>query len=102
MHAKPHGLLATSSCAWPALPLCQVSSSFSGGGFISRFWVLCPAGDAWVHLLAKLMVSSEEVAATVISRQPSGEAPSGSGGLCVRACRQCSAQGRDVALHMFQ
>lgn len=31
------------------------------------------AGDAWVHLLAKLMVSSEEVAATLISRQPSGE-----------------------------
>jgi hypothetical protein len=26
-----------------------------------------------VHLLAKLMVSSEEVAAAVISRQPSGE-----------------------------
>lgn len=31
------------------------------------------AGDAWVQLLAKLMVSSEEVAATLISRQPSGE-----------------------------
>ena len=30
------------------------------------------AGDAWVHLLAKLMVSSEEVAASLISRQPSG------------------------------
>ncbi|KAL4440500.1 hypothetical protein ABPG75_003513 [Micractinium tetrahymenae] len=26
--------------------------------------------DAWVHLLAKLMVSSEEVAATLISREP--------------------------------
>jgi hypothetical protein len=26
-----------------------------------------------VHLLAKLMVSSEEVAASLISRQPSGE-----------------------------
>ncbi|PSC71851.1 phosphatase 2C 22 [Micractinium conductrix] len=29
------------------------------------------AGDAWVHMLAKLMVSSEEVAATLVSRQPS-------------------------------
>lgn len=36
------------------------------------------AGDAWVQLLAKLMVSSEEVAASVLSRQPSGE----------RACRR--------------
>lgn len=31
-----------------------------------------PAGEAWALLLAKLMVSSEEVAAAVVSRQPSG------------------------------
>lgn len=67
------------------------------------------AGDAWVHLLAKLMVSSEEVAATLISREPSSEhglnSQQGPGrgihlGLCMHlrhGLRACETPGRLVA-----
>ncbi|KAI7838596.1 hypothetical protein COHA_007604 [Chlorella ohadii] len=40
-------------------------------GALQAFLHARTAGDAWVHLLAKLMVSSEEVAASLIARQPS-------------------------------